>query len=103
MKILRKHQVLELLGICSTTLFNWTKSGMVPKPFKLGVRISAWVESDIIHTIKLYKSGMSTEQIQHEISIINANNCPPKIQTKNSPHATEQKSQSKVTSETSCR
>ena len=103
MKILRKHQVLELLNISSTTLFNWTKSGILPKPFKLGVRISAWDESDILLTIKLYKSGMSTEQIQHEINAINVNNFPPKFQSENSLHATEQKSRSIVSSETPCR
>lgn len=75
MNIMRKKAVLDLFCISNTTLFNMMNNELIPRSFKLGLKISAWDEADLIYTLKLYKSGMTTQQIQAEISNINRNNC----------------------------
>lgn len=75
MNILRKKAVLDLFCISNSTLFNMMNTELIPRSFKLGLKISAWDEVDLIYTLKLYKSGMTTQQIQAEIRNINNNNC----------------------------
>ncbi|MGE0109595.1 MAG: helix-turn-helix transcriptional regulator [Bdellovibrionales bacterium] len=44
-KILRKHAVLERIGVKNSTLYEWIKKGSFPKPFALGARAVGWRES----------------------------------------------------------
>ena len=46
-RILRRKDVLNRLGIASTTLHNMIHKGMLPKPFKINERSVGWLESDI--------------------------------------------------------
>lgn len=39
---LRPKQVASIIGVSRATLYNWIKSGKLPKPRKLGVRMVAW-------------------------------------------------------------
>lgn len=73
---MRKKAVLDLFCIGNSTLFNMMNNELIPRSFKLGLKISAWDEADLNYTLKLYKSGMATQQIQAEIRNINNNNCP---------------------------
>ena len=75
MNIMRKKAVLDLFCIGNSTLFNMMNNELIPRSFKLGLKISAWDEDDLNYTLKLYKSGMTTQQIQAEIRNINNNNC----------------------------
>jgi predicted DNA-binding transcriptional regulator AlpA len=75
MNIMRKKAVLDLFCIGNSTLFNMMNNELIPRSFKLGLKISAWDEADLNYTLKLYKSGMTTQQIQAEIRNINNNNC----------------------------
>lgn len=72
---MRKKAVLDLFCIGNSTLFNMMNNELIPRSFKLGLKISAWDEDDLNYTLKLYKSGMTTQQIQAEIRNINNNNC----------------------------
>ncbi|MFP7571756.1 helix-turn-helix transcriptional regulator [Marivita sp. S2033] len=49
--LLRLSQIIGddgLLPVSRSTLYNLVKSGEIPKPVKLGPRISCWWKSDIL-------------------------------------------------------
>lgn len=46
-RFLRKPEVLNRLGISSSTLYRWTKSGRFPQPVEVGPRIRAWIETEV--------------------------------------------------------
>jgi prophage regulatory protein len=46
-RILRQRQVLELLGISSSTLWEWVRQNKFPKPFALGPNSRAWLGDEI--------------------------------------------------------
>ena len=41
-QILRTRQVMELLGVGRTTLWRWSRKGIIPKPVRLGPRAVGW-------------------------------------------------------------
>lgn len=45
---LRLTQVLKIIPVCKATWWNGCKSGIYPKPYKLGPNITAWKVKDII-------------------------------------------------------
>lgn len=47
MRILRKHQVLELTGLARSTLYLYIKRGEFPAQVKLGSKIVGWLESEV--------------------------------------------------------
>jgi predicted DNA-binding transcriptional regulator AlpA len=47
-RLLRLPQVLQLIPISKSSWWLGIREGRYPKPIKLGPRISAWKESDII-------------------------------------------------------
>ena len=48
LKVLRRADVLELLGIRPVTLYRWVKDGKFPAPMHLGAgRIIAWRKADV--------------------------------------------------------
>ncbi|HEY3327673.1 MAG TPA: AlpA family transcriptional regulator [Novimethylophilus sp.] len=47
MKILRKHQVLEMTGLARSTLYHYIKLGKFPAQVKLGSKIVGWLESEV--------------------------------------------------------
>jgi prophage regulatory protein len=46
-RILRWPEVGERVGICRSYAHALAAKGQFPKPIKLGIRASAWVESEI--------------------------------------------------------
>ena len=46
-KIIRKAQVLEIVGMKSTWLHERVKAGEFPRPIKLGERAVGWRHSDV--------------------------------------------------------
>jgi prophage regulatory protein len=46
-RILRQRQVLELLGISGSTLWQWVKDGRFPRPIPLGPNSVAWLQDEI--------------------------------------------------------
>jgi prophage regulatory protein len=46
-KVLRRQQVLDRLGISPATLHAWVAAGSFPKPIKLGANTSAWLEDEV--------------------------------------------------------
>ena len=47
MKLIRLTQVMECTGLARSTVYKFMAEGQFPKPVKLGVRMVAWVESEI--------------------------------------------------------
>lgn len=45
--LLRLSDVLRLIPVSRSTLYQWVKDGVFPKPIKLGSRVSAWRCGDV--------------------------------------------------------
>lgn len=46
--LLRRPDVEARTGLSRSTIYDWIKRGDFPQPVKLGTRLVAWRESDII-------------------------------------------------------
>jgi prophage regulatory protein len=46
-RVLRQKQVLELLGISHSTLWEWVRKGRFPRPISLGPNTRAWLPEEI--------------------------------------------------------
>ena len=46
-RVLRQKQVLELLGISHSTLWEWVRKGRFPQPISLGPNTRAWLQEEI--------------------------------------------------------
>lgn len=46
-KFLRVPNVTALLGISRPTLWRWCAAGLFPKPYKIGLRVSAWDSDEV--------------------------------------------------------
>jgi len=41
-KLITKKQVARILGVSSSTVFRWTNTGHLPKPFSIGPNRTVW-------------------------------------------------------------
>jgi prophage regulatory protein len=46
-RILRQRQVLQLLGISASTLWDWVRRGKFPRPIAIGPNSRAWLGDEI--------------------------------------------------------
>ncbi|MHB1285186.1 MAG: helix-turn-helix transcriptional regulator [Leptospirillum sp.] len=46
-KILKIHQVVEIVGISRSSVYNMVQRNDFPKPLKLGSRSSGWLKSEV--------------------------------------------------------
>ena len=47
-KLLRRPEVEACTGLSRSTIYEWMKRGEFPQPVKMGARLVAWRESDVI-------------------------------------------------------
>jgi len=47
-KLLRRPEVEPRTGLSRSTLYDWMQRGEFPQPVKLGARLVAWRESDVV-------------------------------------------------------
>ena len=47
-KLIRRPEVEALTGLSRSTIYEWMKRGDFPQPVKLGVRLVAWRQSDLL-------------------------------------------------------
>ena len=47
MKILRRNDLLELLGLSRSTLYNMIRAGRFPAPMRIGQRAVGWREATV--------------------------------------------------------
>jgi prophage regulatory protein len=46
-RIMRRKEILELLGVSNTTLWDWIRAGKFPAPISLGPNSRAWLADEI--------------------------------------------------------
>lgn len=51
-KLIRRPEVESRTGLSRSTLYDWMKRGEFPQPVKLGARLVAWRESDVLNWIE---------------------------------------------------
>jgi prophage regulatory protein len=44
---MRRKEILELLGISNTTLWDWIRKGRFPAPIDLGPNSRAWLADEV--------------------------------------------------------
>ena len=47
--VLRKKQVLRMVGLSASTVYSMQKAGNFPQPIKLSQRTTGWLTADIEH------------------------------------------------------
>mgnify|MGYP006271737479 CR=1 FL=1 len=47
-RLLRRPEVEARTGLSRSTIYQWMKDGEFPQPVKLGARLVAWRESDVL-------------------------------------------------------
>lgn len=47
-KLLRRIEVESRTGLSRSTIYAWMAQGAFPRPVKLGARIVAWREDDVV-------------------------------------------------------
>lgn len=52
MKLIRLKQVMECTGLARSTVYKFIAEGDFPKPVKLGIRVVAWVEAEVLAWIE---------------------------------------------------
>ena len=55
-KIIKIHQVVEIVGISRSSIYDMVQRGDFPKQVKLGVRSSGWLKSEVDCWIELRAS-----------------------------------------------
>jgi prophage regulatory protein len=46
-ELLRRKQILELLGVSHSTLYSWMDAGKFPRPIRIGENSIAWLRTEI--------------------------------------------------------
>lgn len=64
LKILRKPEVLALIGLSSTSFYRHITEGLLPQSFSLGCRAVGWYEHEINAVIKARAAGHTEQQIK---------------------------------------
>lgn len=54
---LRLPQVLRLIPVSKATWWNGCKTGQYPKPYKIGLRTTAWKVKDIIKCLESFPTA----------------------------------------------
>lgn len=74
-KIVRKPEVLVLIGLSNTSFYRQINQGLLPPPISLGCRAVGWYEHEILSVIKARAAGHDSEQIKLLVSqIVKARN-----------------------------
>ncbi len=56
---LREKQVLKLVPVAHSTLWEWVDQGTFPKPVKLSPRVTVWKKSEVQAWIETKFQGVS--------------------------------------------
>ena len=63
-KIIRKAEVLTLVGLSHASLYRLINENLLPPPFSLGCRAVGWYEHEITGVIKARAAGKSDEEVK---------------------------------------
>lgn len=53
--LLRRHEVLRIIGVNAVTLWRWRKAGAFPAPVKVTRQTLSWRESDIANWLEAHR------------------------------------------------
>jgi len=67
-RIIRKPEVLSIVGISRSTLFNRIEAGLLPPSIELGGRAVGWLESEIQTVLNAFISGMKPDDIKELVT-----------------------------------
>jgi len=56
-RLLRIRQVLEVVPVSRSTIWEWVKKGHFPKPMRIGARTTVWDEEEVNDFIKRHKAA----------------------------------------------
>ncbi|MFQ2530915.1 MULTISPECIES: helix-turn-helix transcriptional regulator [Aeromonas] len=56
---IRAKTLAPLLGISVVTLWRWSAAGKIPKPVKLGERVTAWWAEDVRNWMNTRNNGQA--------------------------------------------
>ncbi|MDU0113282.1 AlpA family phage regulatory protein [Psychrosphaera aquimarina] len=62
--IIRKPEVIKLLGLSRTTIYYRVKDGLLPPPFPLGANSVGWLNTEISRIQAAIVAGSSTSEMQ---------------------------------------
>ena len=51
-RILRKPEVLDMVGVSDATLWRWERDGKFPKRIQLGSNSCGWIEGEILDWVQ---------------------------------------------------
>lgn len=57
-RLVRKHEVVAMVGLCSSTIYRRIAEGTFPAPLQLGARGVAWREADLLRWQQALRSGV---------------------------------------------
>lgn len=63
-KLIRRTEVLSLLGISNTTLYKLVNEKLLPPSFSLGCRAVGWYEHELNAVIKARAAGKGESEIK---------------------------------------
>ena len=66
--ILRRPQVESLTGLRRATIYQRIQDGLLPRPVKMGVRVSGWPAREITAVNEAVIAGWSDDQIRQLVA-----------------------------------
>jgi prophage regulatory protein len=69
-KIVRRPEVLKLLNISRSNLYQKIDQGLWPKPIQLGARAVAWLSTENEKMLAAIISGQSQEEIRQLVKTL---------------------------------
>ena len=60
LKLLRRDEVLEILGMSNAWLYGQIRKGKFPQPIQVGARAIAWRQSDVEEWLESRQTGIKT-------------------------------------------
>ncbi|WP_084251046.1 helix-turn-helix transcriptional regulator [Sphingomonas pruni] len=58
-RVIRRKELLSIIGISRSTLYDWMASGTFPRPIRLGRRAVGWRSKDISDWLEKLPSRLS--------------------------------------------
>ena len=69
-RIIRRQEVLKLIGLSNTTIHNRIHEGLFPPPFSLGGNSVGWLNTEIAQMMSAIVSSLPDEKIKDLVSEI---------------------------------
>lgn len=66
-RIFRLKELVILLGLSKSTIYERIRNGVLPKPISLGGSAKGWIGSEIEHILKCMVAGYSQKQLSKEV------------------------------------